>query len=263
LNAAGPQVPAAIEVAPGVRIHHRLCAYLEREKAVVVSDPHIGAESALQAQGLSLPRFQAGILRRSFGAMIDDLAPERFILNGDLKHDFARLSFQEFKEIKEMVKFLRERGLEVDFIRGNHDNYLIGLARKLDVPIATRLELETAVLAHGDEPEPLGSKVVVIGHEHPAVRLRDAVGASVKVPCFVHSPRIVVLPAVSPLAGGTDVTDQGEFFAPPLKEERVEDLMVTAAGEGELLPLGRLADLEAAAAEARSRDAERQGFLRR
>ena len=106
-------MPASVEAAPGVRIHHRLCAFLERERAIVVSDPHIGAESALQAQGLSLPRFQAGIMKRNFASMIDDLRPERFIINGDLKHDFARLSFQEFKEIKDLVKFLRDdRGLE-------------------------------------------------------------------------------------------------------------------------------------------------------
>ena len=255
-------MPASVEAAPGVRIHHRLCAFLERERAIVVSDPHIGAESALQAQGLSLPRFQAGIMKRNFASMIDDLRPERFIINGDLKHDFARLSFQEFKEIKDLVKFLRDdRGLDVDLVRGNHDNYLVGLARKLDVPISTRLELDSAVLAHGDEPEPLGAKPVIIGHEHPAVRLRDAVGVSVKVPCFVHSERIVVLPAVSPLAGGTDVTDQREFFAPPLREERLEALRVTAASESELLPLGRLTDLMALSAEAATeREKERRGW---
>jgi hypothetical protein len=238
-----------------------LCAFLRKERAVVVSDPHIGAESALQASGLSLPRLQSGILKEAFTAMIDYLSPERFILNGDLKHDFARLSFQEFREIKEVVKLLKERkGLEVTFIRGNHDNYLVGLARKLEVPITTRLELDSAVLAHGDEPEPLGERMVVIGHEHPAVRLRDAIGASVKVPCFVHSSRILALPAISPLAGGSDVTAAGEFFAPPLKEEDEGALMVTAASERELLPLGPLTELCRLALEAdEGRRRERAG----
>jgi metallophosphoesterase superfamily enzyme len=44
----------------------------------------------------------------------------------------------------------------------------------------------------------------VIGHWHPAVRIYDSAGAGRKLPAFLASAGVTVLPAFSPFAGGVE-----------------------------------------------------------
>jgi metallophosphoesterase superfamily enzyme len=44
-----------------------------------------------------------------------------------------------------------------------------------------------------------------MGHEHPAIHLHDHVTTSVKCPCFLAGPRILVLPAFSGWAAGSNI----------------------------------------------------------
>jgi metallophosphoesterase superfamily enzyme len=44
-----------------------------------------------------------------------------------------------------------------------------------------------------------------MGHEHPAIHLHDRVTTSVKCPCFLTGPRILILPAFSSWAAGSNV----------------------------------------------------------
>jgi metallophosphoesterase superfamily enzyme len=90
----------------------------------------------------------------------------------------------------------------------------------------------------------------VIGHEHPSVRLYDDVGGFVKVPCFVHLPRqqVLVMPAFSPLAPGTDLTWSAgeEVFSPVLRSSDMREAVAYACSEIGLLNLGQLSRLSRA-----------------
>jgi metallophosphoesterase superfamily enzyme len=60
------------------------------------------------------------------------------------------------------------------------------------------------VAVHGDRPLPAADHVLA-GHLHPALGVMDHAGASHRMPVFVVSERITLLPAFSPLSAGFDI----------------------------------------------------------
>jgi putative SbcD/Mre11-related phosphoesterase len=130
-------------------------------------------------------------------------------------------------------------------VRGNHDNYLATIASKLGVEMVDELEIGGIWFAHGHLPN--RHRPLVLGHEHPSVRLFDSVGACVKMPCFVHLPRerILVMPAFSPLASGTDYTGLGKggAFSPILAEVDMSEARAYGCSEIGLLSLGLISEL--------------------
>jgi metallophosphoesterase superfamily enzyme len=107
------------------------------------------------------------------------------------------------------------------------------------VEIVDRLELHGWTIVHGHRLE--DGERFIIGHEHPAIRLRDEVGASVKVPAFLWGEQLIVLPAFSPWAHGNDVT-RGPV-SPFLARFDVSRLRVLVPIEDEILDFGELGKL--------------------
>jgi metallophosphoesterase superfamily enzyme len=52
---------------------------------------------------------------------------------------------------------------------------------------------------------PATDEHLVLGHIHPALGVVDHAGATQKVPVFVTSDRLTILPAFSPLSSGGDI----------------------------------------------------------
>src|SRR5439155_11409842 len=74
----------------------------------------------------------------------------------------------------------------------------------LNLPLNARADVGGYTIVHGHE-EVSTLHPIVMGHEHPAVKLKDELGATVSVPAFLVTERLVVLPAFSPLPLGVDV----------------------------------------------------------
>src|SRR5207247_10326233 len=88
-----------------------------------------------------------------------------------------------------------------------------------------------------------------MGHEHPAVKLKDELGATVSVPAFLVTERLVVLPAFSPLALGVDVSSS-PYLSPILNRTPIDDERVIGVDEKEGLldfgPVSRLKSIRGA-----------------
>jgi uncharacterized protein len=231
-----------LEVMPGLLITNQLCAIIKDEGTVVVSDLHVGYESVLEDSGLHLPRIQTEAMRDSLLDIIDRFSPERFLLLGDLKHEFSRNLAQEWSEARRILGTLQDHG-EVIIVRGNHDNYLANIASKLGVRMVEEHVAAGIHFAHGHLPN--HNRPLVMGHEHPSVRLFDSVGAYVKLPCFVHleRERILIMPAFSPLAAGTDITSGAQTFSPILEGADLGQAKVYGCSEIGLLSLGEVGRL--------------------
>lgn len=117
-------------------------------------------------------------------------------------------------------------GIRDSLSEGNHDVGVLWL-KELGVEIVDELEIGRWKLVHGHKL--VEGENFIIGHEHPAIRLRDEVGAVIKVPAFLMGKHLIVLPAFSPWAYGNDVLR--EIVSPFLKYRR-EDFRV-------LVPVGR------------------------
>jgi len=191
--------------------------YLEDYDTAVMADFHLGYEDVMAQKGLFLPRLQFPHIMDLLEKIFEKYSPRRFIIDGDLKHEFSRNMPQEWREIEEVIDFISER-CELIVIRGNHDNFLRSILKRKGLKLHEKYSLGNYIFVHGHRMAEIdGNKTLIIGHEHPSLTLRDEISATYKLPVFLYSPQLIVLPAVSIYASGTDIT-KNEFISPILQE---------------------------------------------
>ncbi len=182
------------------------------------------------------------ILER-LGQMFDRTKAEQVIIAGDFKHEFSKNLVDEWVEVKQVLRFIRDRAKPV-LVRGNHDNYLATILGDLNLPLNARADIGGYTIVHGHE-EVSTLHPIIMGHEHPAVKLKDELGATVSVPAFLALDQLIVLPAFSPLALGVDVSSY-PYLSPILNRIPIDDARVIGVDEKEgLLDFGAVGGLKA------------------
>ena len=236
-----------IEVAKGLEATRDFALLLRPERALVISDLHLGFEGALAEQGVSIPRFQRRVILERLGQMFDRTKAEQVIIAGDFKHEFSKNLVDEWVEVKQVLRFIRDRATRV-LVRGNHDNYLATILGDLNLPLNARADVGGYTIVHGHE-EVSTLHPIIMGHEHPAVKLKDDLGATVSVPAFLVTQGLIVLPAFSPLALGVDVSSY-PYLSPILNRTPIDDARVIGVDEKEGLldfgPVSRLKSIRGA-----------------
>lgn len=233
-----------MEVLPGVHATRDYALWFPREKTLAISDLHLGYEGALHEAGVAIPRRQKGVMLERLDRLLSRYRPERVIVNGDFKHEFSRNLEEEWKDVQDVLDFLHERTVPI-LVRGNHDNYLMQILAKKGLDLHRKFEAAGFTFVHGHD-DPGVSGPLVLGHEHPAVKLRDAVGAVYSLPAFVVDRDLILLPAFSPLALGVDVTEWPKM-SPLLANRDLSGARVWAIEDATgLLEFGHMRDLERA-----------------
>ncbi|MEM1927328.1 MAG: metallophosphoesterase [Acidilobaceae archaeon] len=216
--------------------------YVSSENAVVVSDIHLGFESAMADLGVFPPRRQLRRALESLSRIRATTGASKLIVGGDLKHVFEKLTRQEREEVTRFVERAYELGFkEVLVVRGNHDNYVSGLLKKLGaIWIEGYLELEkSVVITHGHEVHEVNADLVIIGHEHPALEISVG-GFRERLPVFLVAPRassgyFIVLPAMGEYQSGNVVTlDKTRYLSPWVREEALIEEAVPIIADRDL-----------------------------
>lgn len=227
-----------IEVFPGMKISRHHALFVENEDLLVIADLHLGYEGALLEQGVSIPRFQKEVMMERLKRLLEKYEPSTILINGDFKHEFSKNLIQEWQEVNEFLDFIMSQA-DIELTRGNHDNFLKTILSKKGLGISMDIRLGSYTFAHGHE-DVSWDGTLIMGHEHPSLGLRDKIGATAKIPCFLVTPSTIVLPAFSPLALGTDVATL-DFISPPLKDVPAGESHVYAIEEKTgLLDFGKL-----------------------
>ncbi|MFW5928361.1 MAG: metallophosphoesterase [Thermoplasmatota archaeon] len=225
-----------IKIYDGVYITSDLCVWYEPKDVVILADLHLGLEASLKDEGFSLPRFQKDEIMDRLSTIFDKYGPETLIVNGDFKHEFGKNRREEFYEVIDVIDFIRDQ-CELVIIRGNHDNFLKTITEKRGVVFYEKsIVLDMITLTHGHKEFP-EYEFLVMGHEHPSIKIRDEMGAFVKIPCFLfhRSMNILILPAFSPLSEGRDMVSARSFISDNLKDIDVGDFHVYAVSESGLM----------------------------
>ena len=219
------------EISPGVRIAG-LGLWIEKEKALVISDLHLGYEEMLNKQGVMMPRFNFEKIKKTLKQMFRPLGKvEKAIINGDLKHEFGTISDQEWAEVIEMLRFIGRNCGGIVLVKGNHDTILGPIAKwhGLEITDEYYIESEKTLIVHGDKL-PEGKNFgkagrIIIGNEHPAVLLTQGARGE-KFKCFLkgefEGKELIVLPSMNFCAEGTDVLNEGPI-SPVLKKVNLEE----------------------------------------
>ncbi len=212
---------------------------------LAISDTHIGYEEAINKQGVLIPRFQfKEIILRLEKIFKKAGKIERIVINGDMKHEFGTISQTEWRHTLALLDFLSEKCKEIILVKGNHDKIIGPIAEKRKVKLVDyylmSFKNKKILFLHGDKipkspiPNPK-STIIIIGHQHPAITLRDGIRAEL-YKCFLKGKYkksdLIVLPAFTFVSEGTDVTkekltpfleqDIGNFFVYPVADEVYE-----------------------------------------
>ncbi len=199
--------------------------------AVVIADLHLGLESLMADSGVYMPKVQLEEAKADITALLEDTGADRIIVLGDVKHEFSETSYGEREEVQDLLDMLAGEVDEVLLVKGNHDNYLIYAVEEYDnVELSEYFIRSGAVFVHGHEVvenlETREADYVVMGHEHPALTLKDEIGVAEKLPAFLYGEmrdgrNILVLPAFSALAEGSQINriDEDELLSPVLTEQ--------------------------------------------
>lgn len=167
-------------------------------KALFVADFHLGKAASFRHAGIPLP---PGTTTENLARLEDALAGrpvERLVFLGDFLHS------AQGRAPATLAAFAKWRGsrpsLAMTLVRGNHDD------RAGDPPEEWAMRcvnpgeaLGPFALVH--EPAPVRGGYALAGHIHPAVRLSERGGQSVRLPCFWFGPRVGVLPSFGAFTG--------------------------------------------------------------
>ena len=178
-----------IRVMPGVTITNDRCLILDEGPTAVIGDLHLGYESALEEEGMFIPRINTDSVRDSLNR----------ILLGDIKHNFKRSSYQAREDVRSIIKLVDEAA-ETVVIKGNHDNFLQTILSDTGVNTLDYFDIMGFRLEHGHIDS--GVRPVIIGHEHPSVRIPVELSGYIKLQCYVVAERegVIVIPPFSPFA---------------------------------------------------------------
>lgn len=206
----------------------------------IVADIHLGLENVLLESGVSIPRVQIDEIIERIDTIIDKYRVKKIVIAGDLKHEFGRNLPFEWEDVETLLKYLIDNNIEVVIIRGNHDNYLKAILARFGLELFDEIEIRGWKVVHGHKD--CNADKIIMGHEHPAVKIR--IDGVYTFHCFlkvVGSREVIVLPAFSPLVSGSDVTSCN-FISPLLKNVGCDDVEVYAVND-DVYYLGTLSDL--------------------
>jgi putative SbcD/Mre11-related phosphoesterase len=205
------------------------------EVVLTIADYHAGIEGALQSDGVELDS-RAADRRERLAALVDETAPDRLVILGDLVHAIGDPWERERQEVEELFDSI---DVPVTLVKGNHDGVIEPVLEAIDHDIEVTPSDGTRIgkvgFAHGHtwpSADVVSAEYVCIGHEHPVARLEDSVGGSrlervwlrgeMDPTVFEERPEaaavtgeLVVFPAFNDLSGGTWINVAGQDFLAP------------------------------------------------
>jgi len=216
------------------------------DDTMVIADLHLGYEQYLNQQGVMVPSFQFRNIIERIDLIQDISGAAEIVINGDLKHEFGKLSRQENREIARTLDHLQGNFRKITLIKGNHDPLIPHIPHTSNIRILETLEISGFLLTHGHIiPEPVGGDTVIIGHEHPCVGLRSGERIE-KIKCFLKGPfrdkGLVVMPSFNFVTEGSDILHEA-ILSPFLREAGIQDFLVYGVEDFEVFEFGTVRDL--------------------
>jgi len=224
----------------GLEAHSTGALWLAESQTLVIADVHLGYSWAQRRRGELGPLADFRTRDKLF-RLCEQLHPAQIVFLGDLVHA-PRPCADERAWIEETLNKLAECAKLVA-VRGNHDRAFAKEFGHLNIATVEAWSTKTITAVHGDRlgrtaiPE---RSTLVVGHLHPCLSVRDASGASQKLPLFLVTQHCVVLPAFSPFARGYDIAcGLPEDLERCFREAEIQSYVATASRVTPLGPLRR------------------------
>jgi metallophosphoesterase superfamily enzyme len=158
-----------------------------KKDVLIIADLHLGIESDLELHGIHF-KSRSRQRQQKVITCIKETTPDIILLLGDVKHSIPRTTRQEYRELPGLLSSLRNVSTLM-LMPGNHD---IGIERFLNegelLPKEGAMIDGTGYLHGHTYPDPsLEGHLIICGHHHPLVCLRDEVGCSLRAPAYLFA----------------------------------------------------------------------------
>jgi DNA ligase-associated metallophosphoesterase len=177
-------------------------AWWPARRAIFVADFHLGKAASFRRAGIPLPGGTTADNIERLEAVIDRSGAGHLVFLGDFLHSAqgrAPATLERFRRWR-----AARAALSITLVRGNHDD------RAGDPPeewgircVNPGAAMAPFALVH--EPAPVRGGYALAGHIHPAVRLSEPGGQSLRLPCFWFGARVGVLPSFGAFTGSAVV----------------------------------------------------------
>lgn len=193
------------------------------ERNLVVADLHFGIEADLALHGLHF-QSRSRIRMERLLSIVDRYDPDELVLLGDVKHSIPSVTRQEYHELPRILATLRDR-VPLRVFPGNHD---IGIGRYLrpaEICAKEGAVIDGVGYLHGHMyPSPaLAGHLMIIGHHHPLLSLRDNVGCALRSPAYLRTE--VDTKALGMADDTEGITPTRVLFMPAFNEIAGYDIM--------------------------------------
>jgi uncharacterized protein len=254
-----------MEILPNIEIID-LGLYFVKHKMLVVTDTQFGYEEHLNRQGVFVPRFVHKEMLGRMEAILKACCKRSqvkqlntVLVNGDLKHEFGRISETEWRHCVRFLKLLGKYAERIILVKGNHDTMLEPIAKTRGLKVVDHYFVEDecaggVLFIHGDSvPDIVYDKkvnTIIIGHEHPAVAVTQWPRIE-KYKAFLvgkwsagllkRSKKLIVLPSFNTATHGTDIMKE-RLLSPFLRGQKMMTFEAYLVGD-EVYHFGKLENL--------------------
>lgn len=219
------------------------------DETLIIADLHLGYEQALNKDGIMVPRFQYKKILERLQEIMHRKTIINVVVNGDLKHEFGRITKQEWSEALNFILFLKENFHDVILLKGNHDNFTRFIAKKTGLDVYDHYTIGNFIMMHGDKiPAELPWKdesTIIIGHEHPCIGIRNGERLE-KIKCFLKGSykekNLIVMPSFNFVTEGSDILHE-KPLSPFMKHNSTESFEVYGVENFEVLYFGKIKDI--------------------
>jgi len=202
-------------------------------RVLVAGDLHLGIEADLSRHGLHVRSRSRERMNRVISC-IESAEPDLLVLLGDVKHNVPLTSRQEFRELPHILDAFRSR-VPIRLVPGNHDPGIEKFFTEHEILAKGGVIIDGVGYMHGHTypDHALQGHLIISGHHHPLVTIRDQVGCALRAPGYLLAPvddaclqfpgspgregdrtRVLFIPALNELAGYDILRTAKEPFSP-------------------------------------------------
>lgn len=168
--------------------------FWEQEKALFLSDLHLGKANHFQKNGMALPNHHDKNDLDKLAFIIKENKANKVFFLGDLFHSAENLAVEQFNTF--IKKFTR---CKFYLIIGNHDIIPNRVYNDLKLSCHSSIEIGPFIFSHEEITN--SSKYNIHGHVHPGIKLKGKAKQSLRTACFYFSSKHAILPAFGSSTG--------------------------------------------------------------
>lgn len=180
-------------------------AFVERDRTLLVADPHFGKAATFRAAGVFVPEQTTDATLARLDTLLRETDATRLVFLGDFLH----AKEGRHPRTVEALNAWRQRhaAVRMVLVRGNHDARAGDPPKELEIACVTAPMLEPP-FAYTHHPKPVARHYVLAGHIHPGATLTGKGRQRLTLPCFWFGRDVGVLPAFGEFTGLAEISAQ-------------------------------------------------------